>query len=390
MYDGDEKKDQDRAIWFHASQVGCVCDGVTSSPFSSESAELVSHYSPILFSNEIGERMQVLCDLLMVMRNEKLSTNVNLQPEASKEMQIMLKKVVQEKIRYSHQTTVVATKLVRTDQCTLLKVIRCGDSMFFAFSPDGDLLSCSPFDDVVRECEQQEARKGGVFLHKIDFAPGDEILAKFICTASKCPQVAAKAGIKTSCLNKWIICAPLDKCHRNNINKTLQGKRNLCLESSDRLVVPIYLCGAAIKTGSRRYIHFPYSDFIRVIDSRPRNNGFKNGGTVTAVLPDHFYTGDWTYFEDRFPLDANFVLTSDGFHNCFKNPKELWFWLNKHRKDLQDLTRQKQLLESLHQNLHKEHSDDDISFVWVYPKQIDKRFSEAEEIDYQGEISSGV
>lgn len=389
MYDGDEKKDQDRAVWFFASQVASVCDGVTSSPFSSESAELVSNYSQILFSNEIGERMQVLCDLLMAMRNEKLSTNINLQSEASREMKIMLKKVVQEKNRYSHQTTVVATKLVRTDQCTLLKVIRCGDSMFFAFSPNGDLLSCSPFDDGVHECEKQKARKGATFLHKIDFAPGDEILAKFICTASKCPQVAAKAGIK-ACLNKWIICAPLDKCHRNNINKTLQGKRNLCLKSSDRLIVPKYLYGTANKTGSRYYIHFPYSDLIRVIDSRPRNNEFQNGGTVTAVLPDHFYTGDWTYFEDRFPLDTNFVLASDGFYNCFKDPKELWLWLNKHRKYLQDPISQKQPLEFLHQNLHKEHSDDDISFVWVYPKQIDKRLSQAEGNNFQGEISSGV
>ena len=39
MYDGADKKDQDRAVWFPVNQTACVCDGVTSSPFAAEAAE---------------------------------------------------------------------------------------------------------------------------------------------------------------------------------------------------------------------------------------------------------------------------------------------------------------------------------------------------------------
>lgn len=76
--------------------------------------------------------------------------------------------------------------------------------------------------------------------------------------------------------------------------------------------------------------------------------------------------------QDRFALDTHFVLTSDGFYGCFENPADLWSWLIRHREGLQDPPERQELLDALHHTLQEGHSDDDISFVWVFPRQSDK------------------
>jgi hypothetical protein len=67
---GEDKKDQDRARFFEPGQSACLCDGVTSSPDSAQAAELVTSFAPTLFQGNVAERLGVLCDLLMALRQE--------------------------------------------------------------------------------------------------------------------------------------------------------------------------------------------------------------------------------------------------------------------------------------------------------------------------------
>ena len=50
MMFGDDRKDQDRALWYGPGRIACVCDGVSSSPDSGKAAELVTLMAPVLFN----------------------------------------------------------------------------------------------------------------------------------------------------------------------------------------------------------------------------------------------------------------------------------------------------------------------------------------------------
>ena len=293
--------------------------------------------------------MQVLCDLLMVMRREKVSLNIKLAPGITRGMQKMLQQAAHQKISNSFQTTMAAAKFVRKDKSVVSSIIRCGDSIFLAFDPSGELLASSPCYRTTEDTNEHLSRDKLISnsSHDIDFGPGDELLAKFLCSASKCPQIAEKAGIKTEHLDSWYMCAPLDKCYNNTKTKVLAEGNTLHIRHCHRLIVPKYLCGSAMEVKSQNYIRFPYAQVIRLVDREPKSVEFHRNGATTAVLPDHVHTGCWTYFKELFPIEASFVLATDGFYSCFQNPLELWSWLNEHRKNLQDLARQKLLLADI-------------------------------------------
>lgn len=369
MYDGQEAKNQDRAVWYPSIQTACECDGVTSSPFSAEAAELITNFSPALFPDNIPSRLRVICDLLTFRRNEKIDSTFNLPQQISPSMQKMLQNAVQQKIMHSFQTTMVAANFVTEDQ-VVARVIRCGDSIFIAFDSSGQLLTSSPSNTKVSEVKK--AHRGDISSQcNIDFGPGDEMLAKVLCTVSNQPQLGMRLGIDTKYMNNWLLCTALDRCSRNS-KEIVTKESSINLKNGDYMIVPKYLTGTVINTEFCNYIRFPYSRTIRFLNNLPENVDFKQHGSATFVLPDHFYTGNWTYFQDRFPLDTNFVLATDGFYNCFNNSEDMWLWLNKHRENLKSTRRQELLMKMLHHNLHKKHGDDDISFVWVYPKQMDK------------------
>jgi hypothetical protein len=392
MFDGEEKKDQDRAAWWPAALSACLCDGVTSSPFSAEAAELVCRFSPVIFSdNNININLKPICDLLMTLRNEKLHTKINLPPHISEQMQQMLQQVAQENIKSSFQTTLVAAKFVPEDIAVVTSVIRCGDSMFLAFSRDGEILTASPLNDKTPKPMPEQTRENISTLkpfYEISFGPGDELIAKVLGTSSEHPHVAAEAGIKETFMDNWFLCAVVDKCN-SQVNKDILPQYcAVQLMYRELLLVPRYLIGAVVKAGS--YVRFRYSSAIRMVKSAgtlPRPITFQQCGSTTAVLPDNFYNGQWTYFQDRFPLDAHFVLASDGFFSCFKDSACLWSWLVNHRQYLQDEKGRIHIMEELHKHLHREHSDDDISFVWVYPQGTFGKSSEFQnDLEKDGEI----
>ena len=134
--------------------------------------------------------------------------------------------------------------------------------------------------------------------------------------------------------------------------------------------MPKYLAGHALRAGNAGYISIPFSSTIRLIsEKRPcRDNSRFHSGSHTEVLPDNFYTGHWVYFEDEFPADTHFILASDGFTECFDTPLEMWLWLNRYKNYLRDEYKKKILLKRLHMIRKKKRGDDDISFVWMFPK----------------------
>ena len=49
LVDGTEKKDQDRAQWYEPGQIAALSDGVTTSLYSQNAAEIVTLFIPSIF-----------------------------------------------------------------------------------------------------------------------------------------------------------------------------------------------------------------------------------------------------------------------------------------------------------------------------------------------------
>ena len=115
-----------------------------------------------------------------------------------------------------------------------------------------------------------------------------------------------------------------------------------------------------------------YSTRVRLVtavNEQNHNLSLAKHNPATAVLPDHFLSGQWSYVEERFPTDSQFVLATDGFYSAFPDSKALWCWLQDHGHELEDEESRERILLELHQQLHAKSGDDDISFVWVRPRQ---------------------
>ena len=375
MHDEKDMKDQDRAVWYPTALTACVCDGVTSSSFSADAAELVTQFSPVIFKGDIEDRLKTICDLLITLRNDKLNSKIIMPPNISKQTQEILQEVARENMRSSFQTTMVAANFVPEIQAIITSIITCGDSIFLAYAPDGELLASSLSNGTGPKSKGKQLCKD-ICLNKpsinINFGPGDILLAKVLCTCSDHPQIAAKSGIKAEHIHNWLVCKALDKCDGQIPDISLSDRSSIQIEYGDLLLVPKYLAGTLVHTNCNGYVRFPYSCIIRMVKSYSnllKVKKFQQSQSSTVVLPDHFYTGDWTYFQDRFPLGTHFILASDGFYNCFKDPDCLWSWLNHHQQDLQDDQKQINVMAELHRHLHNEHSDDDISFIFIYPQE---------------------
>ena len=381
MYDGEEIKDQDRAVWFETSQTACACDAVTSSPYAVEAADLVTAFSLAIFSDDVEGRLRAICDLLTALRAEKLHSEIHVPGDVPVGMQGMLQDAARQSIEHSYQTTLVAARFTLQSGTVLASVVRCGDSMFLAFDSKGQLLTSSPANPNMQGCSAANSAReqaGARFSRGITFGAGDELLAKVLGTLTRYPQIAEGLRIRPEHRTKWFVCRVLDKCSGSTAGSSSRKGQILQLGYGERMVVPVYLAGRAIQIGSNNYVSFPYSRTIRTIKNRAQAVNFHKHGAATAVLPDHFYTGNWTYFRDRFPTDAQFVLGSDGFYGCFKEAPELWCWLNRHKQDIQNPEQRKPLLDGLYEKLRQERSDDDISCVWVYPMRLGERSSQTE------------
>ena len=362
---GGETKDQDRVYWSNATSTAAVTDGVTSSPFSAEGAELVARASPILFRNEnhLEDNLRAIADMQVMRRLEAQEMPVKTLPDTPKAMQAILQEVGQASMMKSFQTTLIAAAFIEVNDVIISSVVSVGDSAFFAFSPAGDLLVTS-LPIVNREIGN--AAKADSRANEICVCRGEELLVKVICSAAQRPQVARQADIKETSAENWLICAPLDHCRNDGSANRPYKHKTVCLRPSDLLLIPKYLTEIPHDPRYHHYRRVRYSQAIRSLThTRPRQIPLQEKSHATAVLPDHFYTGDWSYFQERFPKDAQFVLASDGFYSCFSNPPEIWTWLNENTTKLRNKHERGPLLKDLHRKLHNHQGDDDISFVWI-------------------------
>jgi len=373
---GDDKKDQDRARWSEPGQIARVCDGVSASPDSAVAAELVTTFTPALFMGDFHSRLAMLCDLLMALREESQANDtITLPDNIPKAMQDMLYRIIQRKKATSFQTTIVAAKFISEENRVIANVLKCGDSAFFAFSPQAQLLTSSlacPSSRLNDKDAPSAASGTSLMPSKISFSPGDEILVRIEGQLSEYGNIAEQAGIKAEHIQNWFVCTPLDSCRAGNNSRleNLLDLHTLSLKPSDRLLVPKYLYGKQLTCEGQQYRVLRYSSTIRPVFSTgsfASIDSFNHRGSATMVLPDHFYCGSYDSFQDTFPLQTSFILCSDGFYGGFSDWQQLWTWLQVNASGLNRDRDQQAILEQLHTDLHNKGGDDDISFVWVQP-----------------------
>ena len=90
----------------------------------------------------------------------------------------------------------------------------------------------------------------------------------------------------------------------------------------------------------------------------------------TMVIPDCFVSASEALFryESNLADDAEILLCSDGFYECFDSVHDIVKWLYENQSALTAEDNQK-LMETLHDKLNNKKGDDDISFIWLLPEQ---------------------
>ncbi|HML73147.1 MAG TPA: protein phosphatase 2C domain-containing protein [Anaerohalosphaeraceae bacterium] len=359
-----EAKNQDRILFDPKTNTACVCDGTTSSPSADQAASIVSRCSPLILNNDVNKNIKTIVDLLMAHRNLAIKKGVKAVGVTNESMRMILEDAAKENLKKSFQTTLVCAAFERQQRNILAKILSCGDSGFFAFSPDGQLL----LSNLSKVDEKPVAPDNGEG-HKICFSPGTELLVKVVGPLSRFPMLANNTGI--SSLKSWAVCRTV--CLWDNSKPQIKTAEHsvLWLQPNELLLSPGHLISATKNPVYKKLRCLNYSRFIRQLSSPAQpaaDMNFDMRGNITAVLPDHYYTGKWDYFEERFSQNTHFLLCSDGFYHAFSNTAGMWEWLKRNERNLTISLKKKTLLNELHHKLDKKCGDDDISFIWVRPK----------------------
>ena len=393
MHFGEDQKDQDRARWCGPRQIACDCDGVTSSPYSAEAATLAASLVPLIFDGDVHERLKMLCDGLMLRRHECQEAPIVPAEGTPPAMQQLLTQIVREKREAAFQTTLVAAKFGVEGQTVTAHVLKCGDSAFFAFDPEGQLLSSSlayPLSPHSDDKPSSPSLDSPARTQSVRFGPGDEILVRVEGRLSEYAHWQRWAGIRLEHAGNWLVCVPVDACpdEESSCQAHLADLQSLLLKPGDMLLVPEFLWGKSLRSAGRQYRVLRYSSTIRPLhlpQSAASINDLVKHGSTTDVLPDHFYCGCFNLFEDRFPLQTHFLLCSDGFYGGFSHWEQAWTWLQNHAAALRHEEARTAVLEQLHASLYAKSGDDDISFVWVYPARQGSPGTDATEVEEGGD-----
>jgi len=359
---GGETKNQDRAVFDRPSFTACICDGVTSSPCSGQAASMVSRYCPLLFNADMEKNLEMISNLLVAHRNHIVKTGVKADRSVPDALKDLVQESARERLKNSFQTTLVTVGFEFHPTYISAKTISCGDSGFFAISPTGELMATNLAD--MQENPQQYQNQ------PIAFGPGSELLTQIMGKLSGFPDLVKKTSVGNP--DNMFVCRTIILCNTSQ-NLTESGKANaMPLYPNELLLVPKYLVSISKDSQYRNFCRLLYSRFIRRVSSpiTPQKDFTLDlRGNITAVLPDHYYTGRWQSLEERYPLDTHFLLCSDGFYRVFPNLSEIWNWLKTNQANLSDKIQKEKLLTSLHCQLNQKNGDDDISFIWITPKE---------------------
>ncbi len=353
---GGELKDQDRVVWYPGSQVAVVADGVSSSPHAAIAAEHAATYGPAFFCGDAKTRVRFFADLLVACRREAQARGVQLPPGTPDAMRAMLKDVAIEGMNQAYQTTMIAACFTSSDSGVIVDLIGCGDSAFFAFTPDGDLLQSLP-------TFEKEQSKNSHDSSDLNWGAGAVVMTRKVTKLSDRPGLVDALGLSQGIAHRWWICEPIDQVELPTVSSDA-----IAVDRSTQLIVPNHL----METVDDTYHRVRYSKTIKVVGLPPSIPSFTQTGVVTAVLPDHASSSRCVYQQDRFDFDTHFVLCSDGFYEAFYDTKAMWEWLNANALGLQESERANQLLDQLHSKLRATRGDDDISMIWVRPQSQDE------------------
>jgi hypothetical protein len=329
LFDGTDMKDQDRARWHEPGQVGAVCDGVSSSLNSREGAQMVNDFIPSVFNGDVQERLGMVCDMMLNKRADFKPERITVPAGTTAGMAKMLRRVIGQKAEKSFQTTLVAVRLIQEDEMVAAEILKCGDSAIFAFTPEGNLLSSSLRFTASGDNDTAES---------IQFSPGDQMLVRFEGVLSEFPEYIDQVGRDSVYMNNWLVCKPVELSYKAPIRGNNQpGFKCIRLDLNDMLLVPKYLVDIPQTLKKEKYRKIHYSSAITPLhanQSGGRNHTFEEKGNATLVLPDHYYSGCYEHYRDRFPHNTHFLLCSDGFYSAFAGWDQLWNWLDDNHKYL--------------------------------------------------------
>lgn len=361
---GGEIKNQDRILYDPQTCTAAVCDGTTSSPYAEKAASIVSRCTPLILNKKVEKNLETVCDLLIAHRDLAIRKGVKSSDSIPESMREIVEEAAKANLSKSFQTTLVCAGFNYRGSHILVKVLNCGDSGFFAFSSDGQVLLSN-----LSNIDEKLSDSGDNGHYKICFSQGTELLTKIIGPLSEFPELAEnKRNINPE---NWMVCSALCLCKKSDSLSEPANKSAFWLKQNELLLAPKHLLSIPKDATYKEFRRLFYSRFIRRTSSSVKPSAdiqFDTQGNTTAVLPDHYYTGQWEYFEERFALDTHFLICSDGFYRAFSNAGKIWDWLNTNEKDLKNRRQKKLLLNQLHQQLDQTCGDDDISFIWIKPE----------------------
>lgn len=361
---GGETKNQDRILFDSETNTACVCDGTTSSPYAELAAKFVSRSAPILLDNH-EQNLKTMADYLMAYRDRAIKKGVKADNSIPVSIRSIVQDAVKVSLKQSFQTTLAAASFERQASCTVVRVLSCGDSGFWALSPIGELLFTT-LQNVAENPIPSDYQEQSL----IPYYPNSELLIKITGTLSEFPDLLKSH--KRQSPDKWYVCKAVCHCGSEHAGGAINDSYGSSLKPGELLLVPKYLVAAPKDPEYQEFRRLYYSRFVHrtVSPGLIRSDmHFNLQGNTTAVLPDHFYTGQWVYLEERFPVDTHFLICSDGFYRAFSDLAQMWIWLKTNEDALMKKVCKRKLLQELHDQLSRICGDDDISFIWMIPSK---------------------
>lgn len=358
-----ETKDQDRTVFDSRTCTASLCDGVTSSPHSGKAASIMTNQGSLILEN-IDMNLKIVADLLYANRSAALKRGVVVDSSISASMKEVVQEAAKQSLKHSFQTTLIATRFDVQSSFVSVKCLSCGDSGFFAFSSKGQMMTTN-LVDLERHPEQYHQPQSTT----IPFSPGCELLTKTMGCLSEFPNLEMYKEINNP--DKWLLCSAICLCDTPVDCGEPNAFPTMYLKPNELLVIPRYLLTKPKDPDHQEFGRLYYSQFIRRLSCPAITNTdirFDGQGNTTFVLPDHYDSGNWESFEDKFPRDTSFLLCSDGFYRAFLSPSDMWEWLKTNEKGLLNKAKRRKLLKDLHLKLNHTCGDDDISLIWITPK----------------------
>jgi serine/threonine protein phosphatase PrpC len=357
---GGESKNQDRARFDRRTQTACVCDGLTSSPHAAQAAKIMAQASSLIL-DEPKAYLETASDYLLDCRRLALASPVKISSSVPVAIRPLVQESVRASLKTSYQTTLAAIRPKMERSHIAAKMVSCGDSGIFAFSPSGQLL----FTTLKKERKTTE-NLAHIGRKTFDFSPGDELMVESRGALVHYSRIVQKLNIQTP--DNWLLCRVLRR-----MEKTSQSPNGSCdgalkFHTHELLAVPRYLMTPVNSIRSRSLGRLHYSRFIhRISESWTDYSAltFNLQGHTTAAFPDAYRRNQYSIVDEYFSTDTDFVICSDGFYRCFSAPAQMWQWLAEHRNPLNLRASRKKLLDDLHGQLNQRCGDDDISFIWM-------------------------